>query len=65
MPRESVLKGVERFVKDWFPENKVFKISFEEGKVVIDKRNYEKVILNKLSIDTNGLKIDMVINLEN
>lgn len=64
VPKWIVNLGVESFVKDWFPEDKDFKVNFEEGKVVVDKSNYEKVILNKLSIDTNGLKIDMVINLE-
>ena len=64
IPKWIVNIGVESFVKDWFPEDKNFKVAFDEGRVVVDKSNYEKVILNKISIDNNEMKIDMIVNLE-
>lgn len=64
VPKWIVNLGVEGFVKDWFPEDKDFKVTFDEGRVVVDKSNYEKVILNNISIDVDGMKIDMIINLE-
>lgn len=56
--------GVESFVKDWFPKDKNIKVTFEEGKVIVDKSNFDSLILNDISIDSSGMKIDMVINLE-
>lgn len=56
--------GVESFIKDWFPKDKDFKVTFEEGRVIVDKSNFESIILNEISIDPKGMKIDMIINLE-
>ena len=54
----------ENFIKDWFPDDNKFKVTFEEGKVVIDKSNYDKITIDNISIDNNAMKIDMIINLE-
>lgn len=55
--------GVESFVKDWFPVDKEMKVEFEEGKVVVNKSNFESIILNHISISKDGLNIDMIVNL--
>lgn len=56
--------GVESFIKDWFPKDQNIKVSFEEGKVVIDKSNFDSVSIENLFIDSKAMKIDMIINLE-
>lgn len=56
--------GVESFVKDWFPVDKEIKVTFEDGEVIIDRSNFESIILNSISINENGLKIDMIVDLE-
>ena len=38
--------------------------ALEEGKVVIDKINYDKLTINNISIDNNEMKIDMILNLQ-
>lgn len=55
--------GVESFVKDWFPKENEIKVKYEEGNVIIDKSNFESIILNSFSINENGLVIDMIIDL--
>jgi len=64
VPKWIVNLGLKNFIKDWFPDDNKFKVTFEEGKVVIDKSNYDKITIDNISIDNNGMKIDMIINLE-
>ena len=64
VPKWIVNLGLKNFIKDWFPDDNKFKVTFEEGKVVIDKSNYDKIIIDNISIDNNAMKIDMIINLE-
>ncbi len=64
VPKWIVNLGIKNFIKDWFPDDNKFKVTFEEGKVVIDKSNYDKVTINDISIDNNEMKVDMILNLE-
>jgi hypothetical protein len=64
VPKWIVNLGLQNFIKDWFPDDNKFKVTFEEGKVVIDKSNYDKITIDNISIDNNAMKIDMIINLE-
>lgn len=64
IPNWIVNIGVESFVKDWFPKDKDIKVTFDEGKVIIDKSNFESLILKNISIGSSGMRIDMIINLE-
>ena len=64
VPKWIVNLGLKNFIKDWFPDDNKFKVTFEEGKVVIDKSYYDKITIDNISIDNNGMKIDMIINLE-
>ncbi|MGL5346268.1 MAG: hypothetical protein ACRDA3_02870 [Peptostreptococcaceae bacterium] len=64
IPNWIVNIGVESFIKDWFPKDKDIKVTFDEGKVIIDKSNFESLTLNKISIESSGMRIDMIINLE-
>lgn len=64
VPKWIVNLGLKNFIKDWFPDDNKFKVTFEEGKVVIDKSNYDKFTIDNISIDNNAMKIDMIINLE-
>ena len=64
VPKWIVNLGLKNFIKDWFPDDNKFKVTFEEGKVVIDKSNYDKITIDNISIDNNEMKIDMIINLE-
>lgn len=64
VPKWIVNLGLKNFIKDWFPDDNKFKVTFEEGKVVIDKSNYDKITIDNISIDNNAMKIDMIINLE-
>ena len=64
VPKWIVNLGLKNFIKDWFPDDNKFKVTFEEGKVVIDKSNYDKITIDNISIDNNAMKIDIIINLE-
>lgn len=56
--------GVKNVVKDIFSKNSNLKVEFGEGFVIIYKENFEQIELKKLEIKTNGLSLDMFINLE-
>lgn len=56
--------GVKNFIKDWFPENSEMKVQFNDGNVVIDKSNLKGVILNNIKIDSEVLKLDIIIDME-
>ena len=57
--------GVNKFVKDWFTNESDLVVEFEESNVLIDKSNFREFTLNKISIDSEFLKIYMFINMEN
>ena len=54
VPKWIVNLGLKNFIKDWFPDDNKFKVTFEEGKVVIDKSNYDKITIDNISIDKIG-----------
>ena len=54
--------GLNNFIKDWFTND--MDVKFNDGNVVIDKSNFKGVNLNKISINSKDIKIDMRINME-
>ncbi|MGL4911516.1 MAG: hypothetical protein ACRC3Y_03710 [Romboutsia sp.] len=56
--------GVKNFIKDWFPKDSEMVVEFNEGNVLIDKSNFKGITLKNISIDSEKLKLDMIINLE-
>lgn len=56
--------GVKNIVNDLFSNNNNLKVEFKDGFVIIYKENFDEITLNKLQINTDGLIVDMFINLE-
>ncbi len=56
--------GLKSFIKDWFPKDKDINIDFNEGVVVIYKDNFKGIQLDKLKVESTGLNIDMIIDLD-
>ena len=54
--------GLNNFIKDWFTSD--MDVKFNDGNVVIYKSNFKGVYLNKISINSKDIKIDMSINME-
>ena len=54
--------GVNNFIKDWFTRD--MDVKFNDGNVVIYKSNFKGVYLNNISINSQNIKIDMNINME-
>jgi hypothetical protein len=52
------------FIKDWFPSNGDLRIEFNKGNVVIYKENFQGISLNNISIEDQGLNINMSIDLK-
>lgn len=57
--------GLNSFIKDWFPKEKGILVDFNEGNVIVHKENFKDVKLEKIKLNSKGLNIDMIINLEN
>ncbi len=51
------------FVKDWFPSDGNLKLEFNKGNVVVYKENFKGININQLSIEEDGLKINVSIDL--
>ncbi|MGL5352387.1 MAG: hypothetical protein ACRDA5_03560 [Clostridium sp.] len=56
--------AVNSFIKDWFPSESDLKIDFNKGNVVIYKENLKGIVLKNVSVESEGLKINAIINLE-
>lgn len=54
--------GLNNFIKDWFTRD--MDVKFNDGNVVIYKSNFKGVYLNNISINSQNIKIDMNINME-
>ena len=54
--------GLNNFIKDWFTSD--MDVKFNDGNVVIYKSNFKGVYLNKISINSKDIKINMSINME-
>lgn len=54
--------ALKSFIKDWFSKDSNIDVKFEKGNVVIDKKNFKGVILNNISLESKGLKINMIID---
>ncbi|SCH77112.1 hypothetical protein [Romboutsia sp. 1001713B170207_170306_H8] len=57
--------GVNKFLNDWFTNESDLIVKFDDSNVIIDKSNFKEFTLNNISIDSQALKIDMFINMEN
>ncbi|CEI72738.1 MULTISPECIES: hypothetical protein [Romboutsia] len=57
--------GLNSFIKDWFPKEKGILVDFNEGNVIVHKENFKDIKLEKIKLNSKGLNIDMIINLEN
>ncbi|WP_195945753.1 hypothetical protein [Paraclostridium bifermentans] len=54
--------ALKSFIKDWFSKDSNINVKFEKGNVVIDKNNFKEVILKNISLESNDLKINMIID---
>lgn len=63
LPKWIVNLIMDSFIKDWFPEEDK-NIEFTKGAVIINKENFNGVELENLEIEDEGLRIKLVINLE-
>lgn len=63
LPKWIVNLIMDSFVKDWFPKEDK-NIKFTKGAVIIDKENLNGVELENLEVENEGLRIKLVINLE-
>lgn len=55
--------ALKSFIKDWFPKNEDINIDFKEGFVIIYKDNFKGITIDKLKVESTGLNIDMIIDL--
>ena len=63
LPKWIVNLIMDSFIKDWFPEEDK-NIEFTEGAVIINKESFNGVELENLEVENEGLRIKLVINLE-
>ena len=56
--------GINGFVQDLFTKESELIVSFNDGKVIIDKSNFKEITLEKILIKKTQMSIDMFINLE-
>ncbi len=56
--------ALDNFIEDWFPDNGALNVGFNKGNVIIYKDNFKGVEISEISLE-NGLKIRVVIDLEN
>lgn len=54
--------ALKSFIKDWFSKDSNINVKFEKGNVVIDKNNFKEVMLKNISLESNDLKINMIID---
>ncbi|SCI67092.1 Uncharacterised protein [uncultured Clostridium sp.] len=55
--------ALNSFIKDWFSKDSNISVKFNDGSVIIDKSNFKDVSLENISLDSNNLKINMIIDL--
>lgn len=56
--------ALNSFVKDWFPSDGDLKLEFNKGNVVVYRENFKGLKINTLSLEEEGLKINVTIDLE-
>lgn len=56
--------GINSFIKDFVGENNDIEVTFDDGKVVIDKSNFNGISLENLSISKKSMKLDLIMDLE-
>ncbi len=54
--------ALKSFIKDWFSKDSNINVKFEKGNVVIDKNNFKGVILKNISLESKGVKINMIVD---
>ena len=54
--------ALKSFIKDWFSKDSNINVKFEKGNVVIDKNNFKGVMLKNISLESKGVKINMIID---
>lgn len=54
--------ALKSFIKDWFSKDSNINVKFEKGNVVIDKNNFKQVMLKNISLGSEDLKINMIID---
>lgn len=54
--------ALKSFIKDWFSKDSNIDVKFEKGNVVIDKNNFKQVMLKNISLGSEDLKINMIID---
>lgn len=55
--------ALNSFVKDWFPSGGDLKLEFNKDNVVVYRKNFKGVNINKLSLEEEGLIINVTIDL--
>lgn len=56
--------ALNSFVKDWFPSGGDLKLEFNKDNVVVYRKNFKGVNINKLSLEEEGLIINVTIDLK-
>lgn len=54
--------ALKSFIKDWFSKDSNINVKFEKGNVIIDKNNFKQVMLKNISLESKGVKINMIID---
>ncbi|MDU0298205.1 hypothetical protein RWY47_15235 [Paraclostridium sp. MRS3W1] len=54
--------ALKSFIKDWFSKDSNINVKFEKGNVIIDKNNFKGVMLKNISLESKGVKINMIID---
>ena len=56
--------ALKSFVQDWFPSDSNIKVEYNKGNVVVYKENFKGVALEELSLEGDGLMVDVLIDLK-
>lgn len=55
---------LNNFIKDWFPSNGDLNLEFNKGNVVLYRENFKGISINEISLEEEGLKVNVTIDLE-
>lgn len=55
---------LNNFIKDWFPSNVDLNLEFNKGNVVVYRENFKGISINEISLEEEGLKVNVTIDLE-
>ena len=55
---------LNNFIKNWFPSNGDLNLEFNKGNVVLYRENFKGISINEISLEEEGLKVNVTIDLE-